>query len=280
MTDRNRSLGQRFDAWLTRSYVWGPSRQKPPPPGPVPPEPTSPSDTPLALRAILFAGAVLLPLLVAALLIPLRTTLTASTLTLVMVLPVVAVAVVGHRRAAVVAGVTAALSYDILLTRPYYSVIIDTAEDVEAALVLGAIGTVVGTLVAKELDARTRAASRADEIAALAATAQAAMSGRHDHLVATATQGIETVLGARSCDWSPGFHGRVGQVMSRDGNFTDWTGAALPDGIVELPVQYAGRELGRLLVRNTGTEPVSSEERRAAIAIADILGAALNHSGA
>ena len=153
-----RSIGERFVAWLVRSYVWGPSRRQAPPEGPVPPEPAADTGPPLAIRAVLLALAVALPILVAALLIPFRTTLTTSTQTLLLVLPVVAIAIIAHRGTTVVAAVSAALAYDVLLTRPYYSFVIDAAEDIEASLVLGLIGVLVGTFVARELEQRIRSA--------------------------------------------------------------------------------------------------------------------------
>lgn len=278
MTDRparHRSIGERFERLLVRSYVWGPSRQQPEPAGPVPQEPTVDARATVVARSVLMALAVVLPVATAALLIPFRTTLTASTQTLVLVLPVVVVAILAHRVAAVLAAASAALAYDVLLTVPYYSFTIDAAEDIEASIVLGCIGLVVGTLVARELEQRMRSASRAEEVAMFEEVARIAATGRHERLVTATTDGVRSLLGVRSCEWSPGFHGRVGHVMAADGSFDDWQGAALPAGTIELPVVHAGEELGRLLAHTATTAPVSSEERRSALALADVLATGL-----
>lgn len=270
-----RSLAERFDSWMVRTYVWGPSRAKERPTGPVPDEPTADQPADLLTQTSLVSLGLLIPALSAALLIPLRDAITAPTQTLILVLPVVAVAVLANRVAAGLAAVSAALAYDVFLTEPYYSVTIDAAEDAEAAVVLGAIGILVGTLVARELEARMRSASRADELAALRAVSRTLATGDPDRLVHVATEHIRGLLDLRACEWSAGFHGRVGHVMSADGSLSEWQGASFPDGIVEVPVVHRGTELGRLLLRPRSSAVVSAEERATVLAVADMLAAGL-----
>lgn len=270
-----RSLGERLERWLIRSYVWGPSRAKARPSGPVPDEPTTVDQASLPARAALLALSLVLPAVVAASLIPFRDVITAPTQTLILVLPVLAVAVLAHRGAAALAAVSAALTYDVFLTQPYYSFTIDAAEDVEAALVLGSIGIIAGTLVAREVEARMRSTSRADEVAALQSVSRMLATGNTDRLVEVATERIRDLLDLRSCDWSAGFHGQVGHVMSASGSLTGWRGAGFPDGTVEVPVVNRGTELGRLLLRSRSPAPVSVEERRTVLAVADLLAVGL-----
>lgn len=272
---RPRSLGERFDSWLIRTHVWGPSRARPQPVGPVPDVPATDLQASLLARTTLLLLGLVLPALAAALFIPLRDTITAPTQTLILVLPVVAVGVLARRVAAAIAAVSAALAYDIFLTEPYYSFTIDAAEDAEAAIVLGIIGILVGTLVARELDARMRSASRADELAAVRSVSHALAAGDSDRLVDAATKRISDLLDLRSCEWSAGFHGRVGHVMSADGSLGDWHAASFPDGIVEIPVVHRGTELGRLLLRSRSSAVVSAEERATVLAVADMLAAGL-----
>lgn len=270
-----RSLGERFEWWLIRTFVWGPSRAKELPAGPVPDEPETDDRASLLARAMLLALGLVLPALVAALLIPLRDAMTVPTQTLVLVLPVVAVAVLAHRLAAALAAVSAALAYDVFLTEPYYSLTIDTAEDAEAAVVLAVIGIIVGTFVARELEARMRSTSRADELAALRSVTQALGRADGDQLVDVVTDSIRDLLDLQSCEWSAGFHGQVGHVMSADGSLMNWRGASFPDGIVEVPVTHRNRELGRLLLRSRSPAPVSAEERGTLLAIAGLLAVGL-----
>src|SRR4029079_15795845 len=91
------------------------------------------------------AGA-LVPILVAALLVPFRERLQGATLVLALVVVVVAVATSGDRVAAVIAAVVAAASFDFFLTRPYTSMRITSAEDIETAIMLLVIGVLVGQL--------------------------------------------------------------------------------------------------------------------------------------
>ena len=70
----------------------------------------------------------------------------APTLVLVLVVVVVAVATTGDRVAAAIAAIVAAASFDFFLTRPYTSMRITSAEDLETALMLLVIGLLVGQL--------------------------------------------------------------------------------------------------------------------------------------
>lgn len=269
-----RSLDERFELWLVRSFVWTTRRQKrPAEPVPDLPGGARPRPVPIRLAMVAFAG--ITPVLCAVALIPLRSVIAAPTAALVMVLPVVGVALVVPRVASVVAAVSAALAFDVLLTEPYYSVAIDAATDVEAAVVLGLLGLLVTTVVSRELEARSRSQSRVQEITALTETARALNDPDLDRLVRVVTAQLTELLELRSCDWSPGFHGRVGHVLSRDGTIGEWAGPGLPDGVVEVPVHDGRTEVGRLLLRASDGHPVSREERSTVLAIADLLGAGL-----
>jgi two-component system sensor histidine kinase KdpD len=79
-------------------------------------------------RLMGFVLAVVAPLLVCLAMVAVREDIDRSTAALVFVLPVVLVAVVGGPGpAALAAGVTS-LSFDVLLTRPYYQLVIHAAE--------------------------------------------------------------------------------------------------------------------------------------------------------
>ncbi len=88
------------------------------------------------------------PLLVAALLVPFRDDLASANVVLVFVLVVVCGAAVGTRWSGALAAVVAAMSYDFFFTRPYQSLKIDNANDLETTLLLLAIGLIVAELVA------------------------------------------------------------------------------------------------------------------------------------
>ena len=99
------------------------------------------------------------PIVVAAALVPLRNEIDNANLALAMVVVVVVAAAVGGRGAGVLAAVIATISYDFFLTRPYLSLTIDSADDVETTIFLLVIGLLVGEIVVRSR--RTHSARRA-----------------------------------------------------------------------------------------------------------------------
>lgn len=263
------SLGQRIDRWFWRAFVLGPPRRLPPPPGPVPDEPNAPP-IPLPVSAAIHVFAIAIPVAAAALLIPLRETVAPSTAALILVLPVVLVALTSSATAGALSAVAAALAFDVFLTRPYYSITIDAADDIESALVLGLIALMVATVVTRELESRSRSSSRQQELAAVDAVAHAIAHTDLDRLVDVVTGTIRELLDARTCHWSPGFHGTVGAILDRNATFAGAEGPTLPAAGLEIPVLYRSEELGRVIVRGDSNETVSAEERQTLITIADL----------
>ena len=82
-------------------------------------------------RAIGLVIAAFGPLLVAGLLVPFRDDLASANVVLVFVLVVVFGAAVGTRWSGALSAVIAAMSYDFFFTRPYQSLKIDNANDVD-----------------------------------------------------------------------------------------------------------------------------------------------------
>src|SRR4051794_25787773 len=121
----------------------------------------APDDMSRAFGLVIAAFA---PLLVAGLLVPFRDDLASANVVLVYVLVVVFGAAVGTRWSGALTAVVAAMSYDFFFTKPYQSLKIDNANDVETTVLLLAIGLVVGELVAFPRRHRARAETRNDEI--------------------------------------------------------------------------------------------------------------------
>src|SRR6476660_7711882 len=128
-------------------------------------------------RAVGLVIAAFGPLLVAGLLVPFRDDLASANIVLVFVLVVVCGAAVGTRWSGALTAVVAAMSYDFFFTRPYQSLKIDNANDLETTLLLLAIGLIVAELVAFTRRHRAHAASRGDEIQMLRRTAEQVASG-------------------------------------------------------------------------------------------------------
>lgn len=237
---------------------------------------------PAALRTtVAYAAAVALPLATCLALVPLRDHIDRSTAGLVLVLPVLAIALISGPGAAAVAAVSAALFFDLLLTRPYHRLEIHAAEDVEAAVVLLVVGVAVGQLVARNLTSRTQAVARRRALEALLRVLS--ITSRpvpEDELVAGTAATLSHLLDLRECRWAADYHGSARPVIGRTGGLEEEHAATsdgphLPEMGAELPAIHDGRELGRFIVVPARRRPISREERSVAIAIADVFARAL-----
>jgi len=260
-----------FDRWIMRMYVWGPART-PQREVPLPEEPPAPERR---RRLLLVAGGVLgvlAPLAVAVALVPLRGTVEPPTIALILVVPVVLVVAVAGAVPGLVASLSASLAFDVLHTRPYSSVTIHARADAEVAAALALTAMCVAAVVANQLTARTRSALRRSALAELEAVVAVAADGTADAAVDACSEAITRVLRLQRCRWKAGYHGAAGYHLVRSGAVIGVEGdqSVLPRD-VELPVVHQGVELGRLILTATPGEVVSREERRAAIAIADVL---------
>src|SRR4026208_2242538 len=86
---------------------------------------------------------------VALVLVPFREDIDNANLALLLVLVVVLTAVVGDRGAAVLAAITGTMAFDFFLTRPYTSMRIESADDIETVIILLAVGLLVGEVAAR-----------------------------------------------------------------------------------------------------------------------------------
>ncbi len=130
------------------------------------------------LRLAFAVLAVLLPLLtfVAHLL---RDRIDLSSVLLVFLVPVIAVAMIGGRVAATVAALTSALSVNYFVVEPRYTLSIDDADDVIALVVFVVIGLVVGALV-ERIAVQAANARRMRAEAAIIARAAATLAADPD----------------------------------------------------------------------------------------------------
>ena len=99
-------------------------------------------------RAAVAAG-VLLPLAVAAVFLPLRSSWSNTNMALVLVVAVVAVAAMGNRLAGALAALSAAAWFDFFYTVPYERFSISRAADIRTAVLLLVVGVAVSQLAAR-----------------------------------------------------------------------------------------------------------------------------------
>lgn len=273
-------IARRFDAWA-RSWTYYQAGRRARPSSTLSDRPEPDVRVDRVARFIGLGLAVVGPLLVCLAMVAVRDDIDRSTAALVLVLPVVLVAVVGRRAAAAVAAVVASLSFDVLLTRPYYQFEIHAAEDLETALILLAVGLVVGQLVASETRSRVRSTVRRTQVDALIAVVHAtAVPANAPELVDRTVAALTDLLDLREGHWSPGYHGTAYPRLGRDGEISGRAQttdrAPLPGTGVELPVNVGSQEFGRLILIPAGRTPISREERLVAVAIADLFALALS----
>ncbi len=225
----------------------------------------------------------LAPILVAILLVPLREEFVSTNLALILVVVVVLVAVVGGRAAGAVAAVTAAMSFDFFLTRPYLTMRITSADDIETALLLLVVGLVVGQLAVQSSRHRAEAEAGRSEIQRIHRIVDlVARNERPEGVVRAAQTELVGLLGLRACRFEAAPHGLTLPELDRSGSVSgrsEWRLARgefeLPAGGVALPVSSQGQQIGRFVLDSSAGAGVSLEARIVAVAIADQVGTAL-----
>jgi hypothetical protein len=230
-----------------------------------------------ARRRVGYAVAIVAPALTAVVLVPFRDTFTHSA-ALIMLCPVLAVAAFAGLRASVVAAGVAALSFDFMLTEPYYHLVIDDADDIAAAVTLLATGLAAGVLVTQARKLSVRASTRRLELHHLETFAIETIT-THDtaDLIDHARQHLIDLLHLGECRWDEHYQGGRGPTMAVAGGITAFLSdlpadrSRLPEQL-EIPVRVGGRTYGTFLTSTPGDRSISREERRAASVLVLLLG--------
>lgn len=258
---------------IQRVFVLGPGAPAPDPePVPAFPGQRRRPDTARVLVAVV--AAVALPIAFGAALIPARDHVSQS-VSLLMVLPVLVVALLGGRRLGSVAALSAAVTFDVFHTQPYYRPTIDDPDDIVETVVLFAIGVTIGYLAESAQRAVVAARVRRDELTAVTNFIRhIGTSIPGEQLVEHAGNSIVSLLDAHECVWRHDYKGTASPVLQTDGSLQ----SALPGGgdegggtlplTIEIPVGQPPTEHGRFVVRTNQRASVSLEERRAAATIA------------
>jgi K+-sensing histidine kinase KdpD len=233
-------------------------------------------------RAVGLAIAAFGPMLVAGVLVPFRDSLTSANVVLVFVLVVVFGAAAGTRWSGALAAIVAAMSYDFFFTRPYQSLKIDDAADLETTLLLLAIGLIVAEIVAFTRRQRAETRSRSEEIDALRRTAELVASGSGgDQVLEAVRREVTALLSLKECRYEPApFTSTLPHVQRTgavDGEHRRWVNGSftLPGLGAEIRVAAHGRTFGRLVLIPDLHVGVSIEARIVAVALVDQLGVAL-----
>jgi K+-sensing histidine kinase KdpD len=237
---------------------------------------------PVSADTVIMLTAVAAPVAAAACMIPFRGHLDEADGALVLVVAIVAVAATGRRLAAAVAALSAALSFDFFLTRPYESFRITRTADLVTELLLLVVGLAVGELAARGRQARHQAAVSGDEVTRLHTLTAMVAAGEEPHVIAiTAAAGLRELLTLRDCRFTRAHPAPVAARITAEGTLVMgheiWPteDLGLPTKQVDLPVRGNGEVLGHFLLTPTPGLGVPAHRLIVAVSMADLLGAAL-----
>jgi hypothetical protein len=231
-------------------------------------------------------------LVVALVLVPFREDIDNANLALLLVLVVVLTAVVGDRGAAVLAAITGTMAFDFFLTRPYTSMRIESADDIETVIILLAVGLLVGEVAARGRRSRRERERAADAIARVHRVAARIAEGgpldtdgRLRVVVDGVIEEMTALLRLHDCylefapfQWPLPRLERSGAIEASEHVWSSG-GFMLPEYGVQLPVLREGTEVARLVIMGDPEVSVTLEERVVAVALADQLGSAFALAG-
>jgi K+-sensing histidine kinase KdpD len=218
-------------------------------------------------------------------LVVVRGSITNATAALVLVLVVVGFAAVGLRSAGFVAAVSSGVWFDFLLTEPYQRFTINDPDDIEAMVLLLAVGFAVTELALWGRREQARASRRAGYLDGVVRTAEIVASRREapEALVDRICSQIGMVLAADECKFDPvpvrdpsyAVLDHDGAV-TRNGHKVDVERDGLPtDEKTAVVVRRGGAVVGQFLLTTASrlARP-SVEQRRVAVLLADQAAAA------
>ncbi len=231
---------------------------------------------------IALLAAVVLPLAMAAILVPFRSIFANTAAALILVTIIVAVAALGNRVAGIVATVSATVWFDFFLTRPYEKLAITHRPDIETAICLFVVGIIVTELAARNRYHRATAVEEADFVGLIHDVSELATSGASSReVVERVRKELIPLLHLQRCHYESGATKQPIMRLEHDGHVflggRTWAvdRLGLPGPEIELLVQIQGHALGRFILTPSAGTPVSHERRLVAVAIADQVGPSL-----
>lgn len=250
-----------------------------------PPDDAAPGGPPLAVRLrqlLEVFAAVVVPVGVGAGLAPFRSNISPATAALGMAVAVSLVAALSTRLGGVVAAASAALSFDFFFTKPYGSLSISSAQEIETAILMLVGGLIVGQLSARNRTNKELVVQTNDDFSRIQSIAELMASGATSfEVVAAVGDELTGLLGLRSCRFERSFPDGPAPTIERNGDVSwgrFWWGfrtLGLPGKEVTLVVEHQRRHLGRYVLVAVPGSPVTREQLVAAVTLADQAGAAL-----
>lgn len=237
-------------------------------------------------RRATYAAALVLPVALAAALVPVRAHYASPAAALTMMIVVAAIAVAGPRGAGVVSSISAALWFDFFYTRPYYSFTISHRPDLETTIAILVVGVVITELAGRSRHHFGAANEAYDFVATIRDVVESGATGvGADVVVERASAALITLLGLRECHFDPTLEDPPLARLEPDGQIVH-VGMVWPTGDIGIPgprseilARGDGRVVGRFVLTPSTARPVSLERRVAAVVVADVAGAALAAAG-
>ena len=233
-----------------------------------------------------YALAIAVPVGIAAATAPFRGRVPNTTVALLLALAVTVLAATGPRAVGACAGMSAGLGFDVLHTRPYGSLAIAGAVDVQTTVLLVLLGLAVGQMAARSRRHRGRVVDTVSDLVRVHGVAEMVAAGEPvDQVVLAAADAIIDVLGLSSCVFDPSFSAVPGPFVERHGAVSwgrlAWSHATLglPSAPVSLVLEHQGRPVGRFVLTGSPGHPVSDWELLAAVALANQAGCAIAAQG-
>jgi len=229
----------------------------------------------------------MLPLAVAAILLPFRADWSNTNVALVLVVAVVAIAAIGNRVAGALAAVSAFAWFDFFFTLPYYRFTIRSSADVTTAVLLLLVGLAVSQLAVRARRLQVITITDARYLAQIHETAALTQSARTpDAVVDRVREQLIEVLDLQECRFEYGtllgHPPRLepdGTVMASHRSW-DVEQSGLPAEEIELRVFGNGQFYGRFMLRPKPESRPSLQARLVAVTLADQAGRAFGTSSA
>ena len=232
-------------------------------------------------RPWLVLASAVVPLGLAALLSLLRDQVSVAAGVLVLVLVVVAAASTGDRICGLVAALSSGVFFDLFLTEPYGTLAVTDPDDVEALVLLLAVGVAVSELALWGRRQQAGSSRRLGYLDGVLSAAEKVADRDADHgdLVAVVAAELTGLLGLDGCRFAP-VAPHLRAVVQPDGRVRtgervlDVERHGLPtDEEILLPVRHAGRNVGAfVLTTATKVRRPSPEQLRVAVLLADQVG--------
>ncbi len=227
------------------------------------------------------AAGLLLPLAVAAVFLPLRSSWSNTNMALVLVVAVVAVATIGNRAAGALAALSAAAWFDFFYTLPYERFTIAQAADIRTAVLLLVVGVAVSQLAARARRLKVIAITDARYLAEIHDTAELAQTARSpDAVVDQVRRQLTSLLDLAGCRFEYGTLIGHPPRLEPDGSVTvgrrryDVEESGLPQEEIELRTFGNGQYCGRFMLRAKPDSRPSLQARLVAVTLADQAGRA------